>query len=83
MATKKYRVLTDTHIEGLPYRCNEVVVLDRDLGVTHTTGEGAALDGASAAVQYCETELGAVAIDHAARKAAGAPAETVETPPAS
>lgn len=64
MAGKSHRVIADTVIEGITYKCNDVVILEENLAKAHKDS----LDGEKAAVDYCTKELEAKPIDHAAAK---------------
>ena len=61
MSKKKFRVLTDQEIDGIPYKANDVVILEEKVGKAYDS-----LDGDSGAVNYCLKELKCKAIDHAA-----------------
>ena len=62
MATRKVRVLVDQPIEGIPYRCNDVVELPAELAKPLL--DQGAIDDNKAAVAYCVTELGREVIVH-------------------
>ena len=62
MANKKIRILVDQQIDGIPYRCNDVVDLPAELAKPLL--EQGAIDDNKAAVAYCLNDLGATVIAH-------------------
>jgi hypothetical protein len=85
MKTKEVRILVGMSIDGVEYKCNDVVNLNADKADALSI-EGM-VDAAAAAVKYCVKELGAKVIEHEkteappppAETASGAPAETTKT----
>jgi len=59
MSKKKYRVLSDTYIEGVNYKPNDVVMIDDKVGDAFES-----LDASEEAVKYCVKELKADPVDH-------------------
>lgn len=77
MARVKTRILTDTTIDGVDYKVNQVVVLDGEQA--ERLQEAGVLDTSPASVKYCVDELGAAPIEHKPRNeepAAAAPAKS-------
>lgn len=66
MARVKTRILTDTTIDGVDYKVNQVVVLDDKQA--KSLEESGALDTSAEAVEYCIDELGAKPIEHKPKK---------------
>lgn len=62
MANKKVRILVDQNIDGVAYRCNDVV--DLSVALAKPLLELGAADDNKAAVAYCLNELGATVIVH-------------------
>ncbi len=64
MANKKIRILVDQQIDGIPYRCNDVVDLPAEQAKPLI--EQVAADDNKAAVAYCINELGIKPLVHSA-----------------
>ncbi|MEO6147028.1 MAG: hypothetical protein ABIT70_08245 [Sulfuriferula sp.] len=71
METKKVRILVDMQIDGIAYKCNDVVNLDADKA--KSLNKEGVVDISSAAVKYCVEEMGAEIIDHEKPQAEPAP----------
>lgn len=82
MANKKVRILVDQQIDGIPYRCNDVVDLPAELAKPLL--EQGAIDDNKAAVAYCLNDLGATVIAHQSPvvEDPAAPATDPAAPPA-
>lgn len=77
MARVKSRILTDTTIDGVGYKVNQVVVLDGEQA--EQLREAGVLDTSAASVKYCVDELDAKPIEHEPEEeepAAAAPAKS-------
>ena len=74
MARIKTRILTDTLVEGVLYKTDQVVAFD-DKHANQLEAIGV-LDTSPAAVKYCIDELKAKPVEHAAKKPAADEAPT-------
>lgn len=63
MATKKARILVDTTVDGIPYKCNNVIEADESV-IKDLVKSGEA-DASAPAVKYMLEEAGADVIKHA------------------
>lgn len=73
MARVKARILTDTRIDGVDYKVNQLVVLDDKQA--ELLEESGVLDTSKGAVDYCIDELDAKPIEHKPKEEAAAPSE--------